>query len=75
MNFKKSRDELGRLINAEVNTAVYSRLNSLAGQPMTSLGYIIAEAVAYGTQRAVEILMENTYTDQEFEEDIGLKEK
>lgn len=75
MNFKKSKQDLGDAIYNAVSGEVYSRLSALHGQPMTGLGPVIAEAIACGARKAVEILMENTYTDQEFEEDIGLREK
>ena len=79
MNFKKPKEEvineawmaaegvLQEAFNGLKHGVMYSNTNS----NIDSIKFGISE----GIRRAIESLVENTYTDQEFEEDLQLRDK
>lgn len=70
MNYTKPKEQLISEVYSRVYGVASSNMYNLQGQP---LGNAISSAIAAGIQEAVRTLLENTYTDQQFEEDIGFK--
>ena len=70
MNFKKSKGD----VIADANEAVYATvrkfLNNREGCQFNE--ELLCDAIVYAMDSAVVSLVNNIYTDQEFEEDIGL---
>jgi hypothetical protein len=78
MNFKKSKQELIMEVQSRSEAAIRNGLmNSLPNMKLEP--YSVADALTYsigkGIREAIEVLVENTYTDCEFEEDMNLKDE
>lgn len=76
MILKKNQEELLNLIHSNVYSALYNDLNILSHNDrvsMNDLHYCIQAAISTGVQEGFRTLLENQYTDEEFEQDIGLK--
>lgn len=74
MNFKKRKEdvlvEIQRRAEASISSDLYNMnmrmdTSSFAYQLQTAIGKAIAEGF--------KVMMENTYSDQEFEKDIGIR--
>jgi len=73
MNYTKPKEQLLSEIRVRAFSAISRNMGSLESVPMNSMGYMIQNAIAEGIQEAFRTLIEHTYTDQQFEEDIKLK--
>lgn len=73
MMLKKSKEEVLANIQAQVYGDICSQLGSMSGHSVNNFGNLIASAVAHGVEKAMKILIEETYTHQDFEKDIGLR--
>lgn len=72
MNYTKPKEKLLSEIRVRAFAAISNNMGQLSNAPMTSMGYMIQNAIAEGIEEAFRTLMENTYTDQQFEEDTKL---
>ena len=75
MNFKKPKQQLASEASWRAYNKITSNLNSLQYSNQTGFAPIIAEAVRDGIEEALNSLIENIYTDQDFEEDLTLRDK
>ena len=79
MNFKRPRDEVVYAAQAAARNAFCNKLQQIL--PSTyhikhdSTLSAVSEAVSYAIGMAILELMDNVYTDVEFEEDLTLREK
>ena len=84
MNFKKPKDDLINEVYYRVDNTLRHILHSHSpygygyGDPR-GRGHpgdeAMLHAITYAVTEAIKVVIENTYTDQEFEEDLGLREK
>lgn len=79
MNFKKPRrqvlDEAQKVAEDRIRSMMYSITGHGASMDPNSVVNTLTMAVSFGIAGALESMMDNVYTDQEFEEDIGLRDK
>jgi hypothetical protein len=74
MNFKKPKQQVLDEIQARAGSAIYSELQNMNMRiDMGSAAYGLQQAIAKAIAEGFKCMMENQYTDQEFESDIGLK--
>lgn len=75
MNFKKDKvsllNEIQSKTHSMISSTLSSRIHSDSGP--NSVRYAMEEAISVGIREAFRVLIENTYTDQEFEEDLKLR--
>ena len=76
MNFKKPKEEVINeafwAAQSQVGRTLSSRLGHHDPGPQ-SIRMAIEQAISDGIEAAVRSLVENTYTDQEFEQDLTLR--
>lgn len=79
MMLKKPKQQvLDEIYNAAESKIRYNLQNNLgAGLQMNvgSVTYAIQQAIADAVREGFSVMIDNIYTDAEFEEDIGLREK
>jgi hypothetical protein len=78
MNFKKPKHQLLEEARQAAESQVRNTLTSgLPGMTMDSYSVsgVFARAISMGISEAVRVVIDNTYTDQEFEEDMDLRSK
>lgn len=85
MMFKKPKEKILQDIWTKAQAAAYSNVyNDYNLQQIIStsllvnqnaMSSVIANAVGFAVQAALKEMIEQIYTDAEFEEDIGLREK
>jgi hypothetical protein len=79
MMFKKPKqdvlDEIFMVVDNKINYTLQSNLGSSININTGSVSYAIKQAIAEGIREAFSVMIDNVYTDAEFEEDIGLREK
>jgi hypothetical protein len=73
MNYIKSRDEVLKEVKDRVYLTISYNMTNVHNQSMSNIGYTIQNAIADGITEGIKVLMENTYTDQQFEQDIKLR--
>ena len=77
MNYKKSKNEVINEAWAAANSSLYSDFYNLKNGLMNNSNNSnldqIQQAISQGIEAAIRSLVENTYTDQEFEEDLSLR--
>ncbi len=76
MILKKQKEEVLNTINANVHSIVYSQLSQLTYNQqvsMQALQQAIQNAISMGVEEGFRTLLENQYTDDDFERDITLK--
>lgn len=73
MMFKQPKENLIASINSVVWSATNSQLGGLQNAPVHNYQYIIQSAIVAAVTEAMKELVENIYTDTEFEQDLGLK--
>lgn len=73
MNYTKSKEKLLEEIRVNAFSAVSRNMGNLSSAPMNSVAYMIQNAITEGIVEAFQTLIANTYTDQQFEEDLKLK--
>lgn len=72
MNYSMDKEKLLQKIRESAFSGVSRNMGSLSSA-QNSVTYMIQSAITEGIVEAFKTLMENTYTDQQFEEDIKLK--
>lgn len=77
MNFKKSRQEVLDQIKANSSAAIYNHLNNSLGSSIKvdagSMVYVLQEAISRAITAGFQTMLENEYSDEDFEKDITLK--
>lgn len=74
MNFKKPKQEVLNEIQARAQQAMQYELSGMHMMIDTnSFVWQLQTAISKGIAEGFKVMMENQYTDQEFEQDIGLK--
>lgn len=77
MNFKKSPQEIYEEILWRAQDAIHNSFYSIDpygySQPGPNMHHL-TYAMSQGIAEAFKVMMENTYTDADFEKDIGLKD-
>lgn len=77
MMLKKPRHEVLNLIRANAQATVYSSLVNNLGYAMkidhNSVANAMAQAIADAVESGFQTLLENQYTDADFERDLTLK--
>ena len=76
MRFKKPIEQLQWDIHARAQSAASSALQNGFGynnQAMQPLTQAISQAIAMAVAESFKVMMEQQYTDEDFEKDIGLK--
>jgi hypothetical protein len=79
MNFKKPKEHViadaqiaaENILASAFNNLKYGYRSNSIDSTLDQIQYAVSTAIA----SSIRSLVENTYTDQEFEEDIGLKDK
>lgn len=77
MMLKKTREEMLNQIQANVHAATYNNLAKLTwSSPVTmhDLQYAIQQAISDGVREGFKVFLDNQYSHEEFEQDIGLKD-
>lgn len=76
MRFKKTRQEVINEIRGRVSCQAYNQLNSIqynmkfdSNSIINALNMALSEAITEGFR----VLLENEYTDEDFERDMNLK--
>jgi hypothetical protein len=79
MNFKKPKqqvlDEAQMRAEDRIRGVLRNTLFQGASMDPNSTINLLTFAISQGIAEALKSMMENVYTDQEFEEDIGLRDK
>jgi hypothetical protein len=77
MMFKKNKTLVIQDASSAAHIACYNILGNVSLQNTTphELQNMIQNSIESAIREAIESLVNNKYTDQEFEEDIGLTEK
>lgn len=73
MNFRRPKNEVISNANIAAMNAIQIRFNNLQYSQMSTVKDTVAYAMSEGIRAAIESLVNDTYTDEEFESDIGLK--
>jgi hypothetical protein len=77
MNFKKPKEEVAADAAQRAMYTIQTQLHQLtyggSFEP-SSVTYILTQAISLGIKEAMLSMMEDVYTDAEFEQDIGLKD-
>lgn len=72
MNFKKPKEELLSEIRNRASYSVSQTVLTLSGH---DAGPVISNAIANAVEQAFRVMIDNVYTDAEFEEDLQLRNK
>jgi hypothetical protein len=79
MNFKKPKQQVIEDASYAASNEISSAFSNIKSNYMyTNAGSVIDNmqyAISSGIRKAVESIVNNTYTDEEFEEDINLRDK
>lgn len=74
MNFKKSKEEVLNEIQARAGAVVYSDFANMNMRVDTqSVAYVFQQAIAKAVAEGFRVILENQYTDDDFERDLTLK--
>jgi len=79
MNFKKPKHEVindaryaaSNVISSAFNNLKYNMMNNSGQSTIDSLQYAMTDAISM----AIESVVNNVYTDEEFEQDLNLRDK
>jgi len=75
MNFKKPKNQVA----LDASWAAYNQINyqliQINNGNIGNVGFVISEAIRVGIEEAIKSMLDDIYTDAEFEEDLGLAEK
>lgn len=78
MKLKREKENFLHDLEQDVKNSILDGFvyysNSYYGSSSINLNEVISTAVALGIRRAMEKLIEEQYTDEDFENDIGLKD-
>ena len=75
MKFKKPKEQVASDAANKAYNKIQSKLAQMHHNSMSTMGYDITQAISDGIREAILSMIEDTYTDQEFEQDIGLRDK
>lgn len=73
MNFNKPKHEVIEEARREAMSELMSKLSQLNYTQVNSIQYVLQEAIVAAIDGAITSLVNNVYTDDEFERDIKLK--
>ncbi len=77
MILKKDKETVLSEINSRVDAAIHNDLQNAFGPGLRldthSLIYTLKSAIASGVEEGFRVLLENRYTDDDFEKDLTLK--
>lgn len=72
MYLKKSKQQIASDAASRARNLITSQLHQHNNGNLGGIGHSIANAVEDGIREAISSMMEDIYTDAEFEKDIGL---
>lgn len=75
MNFKKPKEQVARDAANRAQAAITYNLRMQGGGNLSSVGYVVTQAITEGINVAILSMIEDVYTDVEFEEDLNLRNK
>jgi uncharacterized protein YjgD (DUF1641 family) len=75
MNFKKPKEQIASDAANRAYNKIQTNLAQMHNNSMSMMGYTVSQAISDGIREAILSMVEDTYTDQEFEQDIGLRDK
>lgn len=76
MRLKKPVDQIYWEINGRAQSQAKSALSALGyGGPMDQISNTLAQAIATAVAEGFRVMMENQYTDDDFEKDMTLKDR
>jgi hypothetical protein len=75
MNFKKPKIDVINEAQTAAMGAMFNQLNMIKNGSVSSVAESIGYMVTYAIDAAIVSLVNNIYTDQEFEEDLTLRDK
>ena len=75
MNFKKPREQVAKDAAHKAFNAIQSNMHQHNNGNLSGIGYSISQAVQMGIEEAIKSMIEDMYTDVEFEEDLQLRDK
>ena len=75
MNFKKPKQQVAQDAANRAQNIIMNSLSVHNNGNVGGIGYSITTAISDGIKEAILSMMDDMYTDQEFEEDIGLRDK
>ena len=75
MNFKKPKEQVAQDAAWRAFNRIQSNLVQHNNGNVSGIGYNISQAISDGIKEAILSMMEDVYTDAEFEEDLGLTKK
>jgi hypothetical protein len=73
MNFNKPKHQVINDAHIRAMEAVNYNMNQLAFTQTGSVKDVVGRAISDGIRAAIDSLVNDTYTDEQFEQDIGLK--
>jgi len=73
MNYTKSKEDLLIDIRNNVMSELNRNISNIHNSSMSSMGYTLQQGITDAVVTAFRTLIENTYTDQQFEQDLKLK--
>lgn len=75
MKFKKDINSMTWDIQSRAQGAAMGMMQQMApyGSPMGPMADIMSQAIARAVAEGFRVIMENQYTDDDFENDLGLK--
>ena len=75
MNFKRPKHEVASDASWRAMYAIQEQLNQINNGNIVNVGSTVTNAIRMGIEQALLSMMDDIYTDAEFEEDMGLKDK
>ena len=75
MNFKKPKHQVIQDASWNAYNAIQYNLMQMYSGPITNIGPMVSEAIRIGIEQALTSMINDIYTDAEFEEDINLRDK
>lgn len=75
---KRPKEEIAANAAANASAAAYSSLSNTLGYEAFRIGdvdfkYVIQSAISQAVYQAIQVTLQEIYTQDEFEQDIGLK--
>jgi len=75
MNFKKSKNQVVNDATAAAHSRISYSLQQVNNGNISNVGDVVRQAIIDAIGEAIRSLVNDTYTDQEFEEDMTLRDK
>lgn len=73
MNFKKPKSEVIQDATKAAFSAIDNHMYNIQSGPINSIGNSVANMMKFAIDAAVVSLVNNVYTDEEFEKDLNLR--